>query len=616
MKVLLKKLKRKSKFKTILYKITTLLYIISLIYFTINIVKLSGVATVYRIIALAFFWIYSVIYLIATPVAILINKKLRFFLLTFVSIIFSTLFILSSYGLNIVLDGIAGLNKTELVYTSNLITLTDTEFDKNSTIGKIDDEEDLEGYQLANKLYKEEELANQVVKYEDYYQMLEALYNNEVDSIFVSGNYTIFFEGEEQFKNIKTETKIIYTYSEKLENIDLNTGSGKQLTEPFSILIMGVDSELEGLDASQAFNGDTLILMTFNPDTLGATMVSIARDTIVPIACRDNAIAKINASAAYGTDCVIDTVENVTNTPIDYYLKLNFKAVVDIVDALGGITVDIEVPDYNWNDGTNCNGQVCEQNSERKWGEDTVYIDTGVQHIDGEQALAYARCRHLYIESDFARNRHQQQIIEATAKELMEIKSISEIEQLINSISDNMETNMDTKTMLSSYEVGLDIILNTNITEGITINKAQLEYYNLPIILPGTSIATSGQGYYEESMEAISTAMRINLGLEEQQVNKSFTIDYNEDYETKVIGQGLYGGSKIITMPNMVGKTMEEAQTWAQNNGLLYETLFINSDHAYYNPNGLPGLISNQSIKSGTNIQGYTSITYYINNTN
>ena len=93
--------------------------------------------------------------------------------------------------------------------------------------------------------------------------------------------------------------------------------------------------------------GDTLMIITFNPDTLQTTLVSIPRDTFVPIACRNDQYAKINSAAAYGTSCVIDTVSNFLDIDIDYYVKINFKGVVDLVDAIGGIEVDVEAPTYN-----------------------------------------------------------------------------------------------------------------------------------------------------------------------------------------------------------------------------------------------------------------------------
>ena len=93
------------------------------------------------------------------------------------------------------------------------------------------------------------------------------------------------------------------------------------------------------------FNGDTLMLMSFNPKTLDAILLSIPRDTYVPIACNNKNYAKINSSAAYGTSCVISTINNLLGINIDYYVKINFKGVVDLVEAVGGVEVDVEAPE-------------------------------------------------------------------------------------------------------------------------------------------------------------------------------------------------------------------------------------------------------------------------------
>ena len=125
-----------------------------------------------------------------------------------------------------------------------------------------------------------------------------------------------------------------------------------------------------------------LMVITFNPKTLTSTMLSIPRDSYVPIACfsgqRKN---KITHAAWQGESCMQKTIENFLDIDIDYYVKINFKGVVKLVDTLGGVEVDVP---YN----------LCEQNSNRQWGANTVYIEEGRQVLNGEQALAFARNRH------------------------------------------------------------------------------------------------------------------------------------------------------------------------------------------------------------------------------
>ena len=96
------------------------------------------------------------------------------------------------------------------------------------------------------------------------------------------------------------------------------SSSGKSITEPFTMLLMGIDSTDEVLEKNAIANGDTLILITFNPKTLNATMISIPRDSYVPIACwSDQAENKITHAAGYGTDCMMQTIENYFDINID-----------------------------------------------------------------------------------------------------------------------------------------------------------------------------------------------------------------------------------------------------------------------------------------------------------
>ena len=146
----------------------------------------------------------------------------------------------------------------------------------------------------------------------------------------------------------------------KLENKNNILASNKKLDEPFTVLLMGVDSTLNSINTNTAFNGDTLMLITFNPKTLNATIFSIPRDLYVPITCRNNGKAKINSSSVGGVSCVIDTIENLVDIKIDYYSKINFKGVVDLVNALGGIDVNVT---YSF----------CEQDSKRSF-KNMIYV--------------------------------------------------------------------------------------------------------------------------------------------------------------------------------------------------------------------------------------------------
>ena len=180
----------------------------------------------------------------------------------------------------------------------------------------ISEESDIEGHVLPTEYLNKNENNYKITYYDDYLSLLNDLYNEEIDGVFITSNFVLIYNSVERFNNIKTDTRIHTVYSKEMKNPDL-ISSNKSVTEPFTILIMGVDSQYEGLSQNAAFNGDTLMLITFNPKTLSATIFSIPRDTYVPIACNNNQKYKINSAAAYGSKCMIDTIENLTDINIE-----------------------------------------------------------------------------------------------------------------------------------------------------------------------------------------------------------------------------------------------------------------------------------------------------------
>ena len=610
---LLKKLKKSKKIFRYTYYLIILAYIISLSFFIKSILTLKGIETILRIIFIIFFIVYLLLYIFSNLINLLRRKYKILIITTIISILFITVFSVSTYYINVIYNSFNNMTEeNELVYTVYLISLKDTEFDNDSVIGMIDDENEIEGYDLAQKLYSKEKLVNNIEDYSDYSILLQKLYNKEIDAIFVPSNYVTLFSNEEKYQNIKEDTKILYKYSEKRDNTDLTLSSNKKFNEPLTFLLLGVDSEDNGLNTNAAFNGDTLMVVTFNPDTLKTTMVSIPRDTYVPIACRNNAYSKINSSAAYGTSCVIETIQNFFDIGIDYYVKINFKGVVELVDALGGIEVDVEAPTYN---ADKYDGMMCEQNSDREFGNKLVCIEPGLQTLNGEEALAYARNRHLYIGSDLDRIRHQQQVVEAIAKKGLSFSSIKDFQKILNAISNNIATNMDMNTMLSGYDVVKNMVGNVLTGEDVlSINKAYLETYSLNVYLPTTGTTTSAQGYYVDSLEDIKKALKITLGEIEEEIIKTFSFSVNETYEVYSPGKGLRKEQSTTVLPSFIGKTVTEAEEFCNKNGISFNIEYVDYGDNHYNADVAVGLIGDQSVQIGVHLSTVNELTVYVVN--
>lgn len=605
MKVLFRKIKRSNKIALTFYLLTTLLFLIGYVLFTKSLLNLVGIETAIRVVLLILLFLWFLTYLLFGLSTMLVKKFKKFIALTVINTLLIIIMFIISIVINTIYSKIDMLSsKDYTLYTTNLIALNNTELASDSKLGMISNNNDIEGYILANTLKNKEDLDQEVVYYDDYYSMIDALYNGEVAAIFVSSNYVILFSGDDAYPTISSDTKVLFTYSKKMKSKTI-TNTNKKLTEPFTMLLMGVDATGDGLNANAAFNGDTLMLLTFNPKTLTATSFSIPRDTYVPIACNNNRYNKINSAAAYGTECVINTVQNLVGVDIDYYAKINFKGVVDLVDALGGVDVDVEAPNYSYYISKFGEGVLCEMDSNRSWDK-PICMNAGMQHLNGEQALAYARNRHGYLESDLARNRHQQQIVEAMAKKVMNVTSFSSFENLLNAVSKNIETNLSTTQILSFYQTLKDMLVNGLKGDSfINIQKTYLEVYSLPVTVGGRTV--SALGYYENSLTAIQDALNINLGLKEEEMIKTFSYDYNDVYSSPVIGKGVTGGTKLETVPSFIGSTVSEAEAWATTNGITLHKEFATCG------TGTPGLIGNQSISAGTLVKNISMMTIYIN---
>lgn len=615
MKVLQKKLKKVHIVKKIFFSLTTILYLATFIYFVYGILKLKDIETLIRSIVIAIFCVWFLIYLLLGLISMITKKNKTFIFLTIFTLLLCPVFGVSSYFINNVYGKISNMNRNTIVYTTHLIALKETSFNKSLNIGMVTSQSDnIEGSILGKKLIEKEKLTNKIYEYEDYDSMLSDLEKGKIGGAIVPSNYeTLINNYEDDIENKENRVelldriKILYEYSEERKNQDVITlqqSETKKLTEPFTVLVMGVDSAKDGLKANQAFNGDTLMLITFNPNTLTATMFSMPRDLYVPIACNHNKYAKINSSAAYGSSCVIKTVQQLTDITIDYYVKINFTGAVELVDALGGITVDVKEPDFQFNKRIDCKGTVCEQNSKRQFGKEIIYVPTGVQKLNGEQALAYARNRHQFAIGDIARNQHQQQVIEATANELKNINSITEFENLLETVSNNIETNMTPEQMMSFYTVGKDMLANSS-GNSLSIKKTYLAYYSLPVWQPRAERYTSALGYYPESLEAIINLMKVNLELKTETPIKTMSFSINEKYETPMVGKGLTGGQKLERVKSFIGATEYEATTWCQMNQITcsFETI------TDYN---LAGLIVNQSAHEGELLKSLSKITFYV----
>ncbi|MBY0025838.1 LCP family protein [Priestia aryabhattai] len=251
--------------------------------------------------------------------------------------------------------------------------------------------------------------------------------------------------------------------------------------DDISILFMGVDDS-ETRKFGKSARTDALILATFNETNKTVKLVSIPRDSRVYIP-EVNKKDKITHAHAYGgPKATVETVEQLFNVPIDYYVKVNFKAFTDIVDSLGDIDFDVPYA-------------MSEKDSKDR--HNAIVLKPGNQHLNGEEALAVARTRKQ--DNDIERGKRQQQLIEAMIKKAASIGSLNKYGNLIEAVGDNMKTNLMFGEMLSFYDYAS--------------KKVDIETINLD----GSDEKINGVYYFKldnDSVEKVSEKLRKHLGIE------------------------------------------------------------------------------------------------------
>lgn len=264
-------------------------------------------------------------------------------------------------------------------------------------------------------------------QYNDYTDVFKGLIASEIDVAILPGSYKSIINSEEALAPYLEDTSALETFSADVTAQSVE-GADKDLTkEPFTVLLTG---ENEGL-------ADTIMIVTVNPISMKITMTSIARDSYVPITCYGGGSSKINAAHAVSESCMVDTVEQLTGVNIDYTVEFNFASVINVVDAVGGFDTHVDESFEG----------ISYDIDEQK--EIFVNVPAGDVTLNGTFALAYVRERHHFADGDFARQRHQQELIKNVLSKVMASRNPNMYLDVLQAAGDNLKTNLSTEQMIN-----------------------------------------------------------------------------------------------------------------------------------------------------------------------
>lgn len=273
-------------------------------------------------------------------------------------------------------------------------------------------------------------------------EMLESFYNGEVDSIVINESSRSQITDIDAYKDFDNNTRVVYQTSYKVENTDKANAVSNITTTPFNVLISGSDTR-GGYDANG--RSDVIMVATVNPKTGTILLTSVPRDFYVETACdaadgcQQGALDKITHTGIHGTNTTKRTVEKLLGIEINYTFKVGFDTVTDIVDAVGGIDVNVE-PGYECSNFLHAPG---------------LSVHAGVNHLNGEQALGYARERYAYSEGDRQRTKNQQQVLMGIVDKITSPAIVTNYASIMDSMANTFSTTMsnDEISSLIKYQL-------------------------------------------------------------------------------------------------------------------------------------------------------------------
>ena len=571
-------MKTKSK-KLKNYTFLNLLFFISSMFFIYALLLFNNIENNIRYLIIGIIFLLNILFINdylffnKTKNLIIINIKRTFM------IVLSIIFILVFIYANKTYKSINSLNKTSS-YSYSLVSL-DNLNPSNDTIGYINESDEVKKIvDEITSLYKD---TNTLKEYKSYEELISDLLSKKIKYAILPSDFKKLLTNKEDFNKIK----VLVTKS-----IVKKKTSTKTIDKPFTMLLLGTDE-----DASSRGNSDVIMLVTVNPKTMNVTMLNIPRDTNFKLACTNDNERKINYA---NDDCIQKTLNQTFNVNIDYYVKVDFKLVVDLVDILGGI--DMDVPHA-----------ICEQNSKRQWGTNVVLVEKGMQHLNGEQALALARHRknntpehykycpkdkkyHEGLFNDFVRNEMQQEIIKAIVAKVKTINSIDKFQEILNKLSSRVNTNMGSNTILSFY----NFLVNSNKNIHMENMKLagsdqyiQVSWFKTPIYFYVPN---------KESVAELKDYMAFNLSNNsKRKVDFTFYYDPDVNYTVKQIGAGPYlTNYKHNLLPDFTKTTQDEAEKFLKLHNIKYTIVYKNST--------INGKVLSQSVEANTKLENVKSI--------
>lgn len=376
----------------------------------------------------------------------LIRKKTHFGSRLFFTIVSVLVIAVTIYGMTYI-------NATKNFFSSllskNFETITyDVVVNSNGSYNNIHDlyEKDM-GYISNDKYYSLvkyqilKDVKCNTKKYKEVDDFESAITNGNIDSVVLSDSrYTMLKEANTELAN---NTKIIKQYKVIVKREKKGKTNNVSTTKnAFTMYISGIDTYG---NISSVSRSDVNIVAVVNPKTEKILLVSIPRDYYVQLHDTTGSKDKLTHAGIYGIDMSMNTIGDLLDTKLDYYIRLNFSTLTKSIDLLDGIDV--------YSDSTFT-----------PWTNKNITINEGMNHMDANMALAFARERHAYSTGDRHRGENQQAIITAMIKKLTNVKYVTKYKKILTSLEGTFETSMSYDEITDLFKMQIDKKIDWDIT--------------------------------------------------------------------------------------------------------------------------------------------------------
>lgn len=350
------------------------------------------------------------------------------------NIIYILLFIISIIGIWYSSSTIKYLNKSfnnnnKEILKYNVIVLNNSGYDdiyslENKTIGYISIEFD--NYEYLDVI---DNMISIIKVGYNFNILYNSFMDGSIDAIVIEDNYIDMVE--EEYNNFISSIKIIYSYEVEVNNSKSKTSVlDNYVLSSFNVYISGSDSRSNSVIANS--RSDVNMIVSVNPNTNKILLTSIPRDYYVQLHGTSGIKDKLTHAGIYGVDMCRETLEDLFGIKIDYSIKVSMSSIVSLVDLVGGIDIDSDIAFNSYHI--------------KGWT-----VNQGINHMNGVQALAYARERYAYSNGDVHRIQNQQQVLTALINKIFCDKSILlKYDSFLDSFSDLYTTDIP-KDLITSF---------------------------------------------------------------------------------------------------------------------------------------------------------------------